>query len=59
MAGGRIIRFPDPSPSWLREAHDRYYGTSIALEKLIDRICRTDSGMKFHYRVRARTRRST
>jgi hypothetical protein len=55
----RPLRYWESEPGWLRETRNRYYETSIALEKLIDRICRTDSGMAFHYRVRARTRRST
>lgn len=54
----RGLRFPDPSPAWLTATRDAYYRPKIRLEALVGRICRTDAGMAFHYRVRAHGRRS-
>lgn len=52
----RSVRFPDPDPRWLALARDAYYRPRVRREKLIARVCRTDSGMAWHFRVSERTR---
>jgi hypothetical protein len=40
-------------PEWVRIARDAYYEHRVWLEALENRLCRSDAGMAFVYRVRA------
>jgi hypothetical protein len=40
-------------PEWVRIARDAYYEHRMWLEALENRLCRSDAGMAFVYRVRA------
>lgn len=49
----RSIKAPDPSPPWLKAARHAYLSKRIWMSELAARICRTDSGTDFYYRVKA------
>lgn len=51
-------RTPDPSPEWLKAFRVEIEWRRRWLRELADRICRTESGERFYYRVRDLGRQS-
>lgn len=48
------LAFGPREPDWCRIARNNYWRRWIALRNLEERICSTNSGMAWFYRVRSR-----